>query len=73
MKMKKQTDKPKLLSLFSGCGGLDLGFKMAGYEPVWANDFEHWSCETYKKNFGDHVVEGSNVDIYFTKVLMLTL
>jgi DNA (cytosine-5)-methyltransferase 1 len=68
MKMKKQTDKPKLLSLFSGCGGLDLGFKMAGYEPVWANDFEHWSCETYKKNFGDHVVEGSIVDIDFTKV-----
>lgn len=60
--------KPKLLSLFSGCGGLDLGFLLAGYEIVWANDFEHWSCQTYKRNFGDHIVEGSVEDIDFTKV-----
>ena len=28
----------KVVSLFSGAGGLDLGFKMAGHEIVWAND-----------------------------------
>jgi DNA (cytosine-5)-methyltransferase 1 len=61
-------NKPKLLSLFSGCGGLDLGFLMAGYEIVWANDFDHWSCVTYKRNFGDHIVEGSVEDIDFSKV-----
>lgn len=59
--------KPKVLSLFSGCGGLDLGFKQAGYEIVWANDFEPSSCRTYARNFGPHVVEGSIVDIDFTK------
>lgn len=64
--MNETSRKPKLLSLFSGCGGLDLGFKNAGYDIVWANDFEHWSCETYKRNFGDHIVEGSITDIDFS-------
>lgn len=66
--MKTKQKKPKLLSLFSGCGGLDLGFLQAGYDIVWANDFEHWSCQTYKRNFGDHIHEGSIVDVDFKKV-----
>ena len=28
----------KVVSFFSGCGGLDLGFEQAGFEVVWAND-----------------------------------
>ena len=30
----------KLISLFSGCGGLDLGLIQAGNEIIWANDFD---------------------------------
>ena len=44
--MTKQSKKPKLISLFSGCGGLDLGFKQAGHDVIWANDFEHSACKT---------------------------
>lgn len=41
----------KLLSLFCGCGGLDMGFVQAGYDIVWANDFDKYAIETYKANF----------------------
>lgn len=60
--------KPKLLSLFSGCGGLDLGFVQAGYQVVWANDNMHWACQTYRKNFGDHIYEGSIEDVDFASL-----
>ena len=51
--MKK---KLKIMSLFAGCGGMDLGFLMAehpklAYELVWANDFEKTACKTFEKNF----------------------
>ncbi len=49
--------KPKVCSLFSGCGGMDLGFKLEGFEIIWANDNDHWACETYKRNFGDFILE----------------
>lgn len=48
----------KVASLFSGCGGLDLGFIQAGFEVVWANDFFKEAVETYKLNIGDHIVYG---------------
>ena len=31
---------PKMVSLFSGCGGLDCGFMRAGFNVIWANDFD---------------------------------
>ena len=43
-------DKYKVVGLFSGCGGLDLGFIQSGFEVVWANDFEKDAVKTYKKN-----------------------
>lgn len=46
----------KVVSLFSGAGGLDLGFKMAGHEIIWANDLYEDAVETYKHNLGDHIV-----------------
>jgi len=46
----------KIVSLFSGCGGLDLGFIKAGHTIVWANDFDSDAVLTYKQNIGDHIV-----------------
>ncbi len=46
----------KIVSLFSGAGGLDLGLKNAGHEIIWANDYDLDSCKTYKLNIGNHIV-----------------
>ena len=40
----------RCLSLFSGCGGLDLGFEKAGFEIPVANEFDNTIYETYKLN-----------------------
>lgn len=48
----------KVVSLFSGAGGMDLGFKKAGFDIIWANDFFKEAVETYRKNIGDHIVLG---------------
>ena len=46
----------KIVSLFSGAGGLDLGFQMAGHEIIWANDFYEDAVETYRHNLGEHIL-----------------
>lgn len=45
----------KIVSLFSGAGGLDLGLVNAGHKIVWANDIFEDAVATYKRNIGDHV------------------
>lgn len=47
------------VSAYSGCGGLDLGFTLAGFEPVWANDIDPAAVATYRAVLGDHAVVGS--------------
>jgi len=41
----------KIASFFSGAGGLDRGFENAGFEVVWANEYDKSIWETYEKNF----------------------
>jgi len=60
--------RPKIVSLFSGCGGLDLGFKQEDFEVVWANDNDHWACQTFARNFGKHITESDIADVDFDKV-----
>lgn len=50
--------KFNVVSLFAGIGGLDLGFEFAGFNIVWANDFDKYAVETYKANVGDNIVLG---------------
>lgn len=45
--------RPTVLSMFSGCGGLDLGFAQVGFDIVWANDINHDACLTYRHNIGE--------------------
>ena len=46
------------VSLFSGGGGLDMGFLRAGFEIVWAVDSDKSAVETYRANVGEHIVLG---------------
>ncbi|WP_242836653.1 DNA cytosine methyltransferase [Clostridium sp. BNL1100] len=65
-----------VVSLFSGCGGKDLGFRgdfavfgkhyeRNNFNIIWANDIESHACETYKHNFKHDIVcnDIKNVDI----------
>ena len=45
----------RIVSLFSGAGGLDLGLRRARHEIVWANDIFLDAAATYKSNIGDHI------------------
>lgn len=42
----------KVISFFSGAGGMDLGFVFAGHEIIWSNDFDQYAVETYNNNIG---------------------
>lgn len=57
-----------LVSLFAGCGGLDLGFSFAEFKLLWANDFCKNAVDTYKKNIGDHIVLGDITKIPSTEI-----
>lgn len=56
MKKLESKFKPKVISLFSGCGGLDLAFHKTGYDIAWAVDNNQWAVCTYKKNFNNPIV-----------------
>ena len=59
-RLKRTWEKPpKLISLFSGCGGMDLPFKMAGFEVVWAIDSNKYACETFKNNISRVITHNS--------------
>lgn len=53
-KYLKQKNKMRVVSLFAGCGGLDLGFIKAGHKIVFANDFDKDCQVTYENNIGKH-------------------
>lgn len=74
MNKKNKKKKYSIVSLFSGCGGLDLGFKgnfsflgkkydSRSFEIKWANDFDNKACMTFSKNFNDIIVCGDIVQI----------
>lgn len=42
----------EVVSLFSGCGGTDLGFEKAGHQVIWSNEIDVTACNTYKDNMG---------------------
>ncbi len=50
-----------VISLYSGAGGLDLGFAAAGFEPVWANDIDPVAVATYNAIFEGHAARAGDI------------
>jgi DNA (cytosine-5)-methyltransferase 1 len=55
------------VSAYSGCGGLDLGFAAAGFEPLWANDLDRFAVATHNALLGEKAVAGSIDDVTWPK------
>jgi len=65
---KNTKSKISVTSLFSGCGGMDLGFHKSGFNIKWANDIDNKACETYANNIGDHIEHGDITLIDYSKI-----
>ncbi len=54
----------RTVSLFSGIGGLDLGFLYAGFNIIWANELDKHAVQVYKENIDNNIVEGDILERY---------
>ncbi|MGL5062399.1 MAG: DNA cytosine methyltransferase [Microcoleus sp.] len=50
-----------IISLFAGCGGLDLGFRLAGFNPIWANERDRAIWDTYNFNHPDTILDRRDI------------
>ena len=51
-----------VVSLFSGIGGLDQGFLEAGFDVIWANDFDKYAAKTYCINFPNSMMNLGDIN-----------
>lgn len=51
----------KVISTFSGCGGSSLGYKMAGFEVLWASEFVPAAQDTYRANHPDTILDTKDI------------
>lgn len=51
----------KIVSFFAGAGGLDLGFKKAGFNVIWANEYDKEIWETYEKNHPETILDKRSI------------
>ncbi len=51
----------EIVSFFAGAGGLDLGFQKAGFDVIWANEYDKEIWETYQKNHTQTVLDKRSI------------
>ena len=51
----------KIVSFFAGAGGLDLGFEKAGFDVIWANEYDKEIWETYEKNHKHTILDKRSI------------
>lgn len=61
MSTKYDSEKPTVLSLYSGAGGMDYGFKLAGFETIFANDIDPAAVETFNSLLGSEVAVAGDI------------
>ena len=66
--MMLEVTRPTVISLYSGAGGMDLGFIDAGFDVIWANDADPHAVKTYNANIGEHAVCGDVLSVLMPDV-----
>lgn len=62
-------NKPKIVSIYSGAGGIDIGFEKSGFKTIFATDIWKKACDTLKNNFQDSEVICNDIEkIDFKKI-----
>lgn len=51
----------RIVSLFSGAGGLDKGFEQAGFDIIWANEYDSTIWETFEYNFPNTILDKRSI------------
>lgn len=58
----------KAVSLFSGAGGMDVGFKAAGFDVLAANELDKYACETFRANHPESELIEGDIDTCVEKL-----
>jgi DNA (cytosine-5)-methyltransferase 1 len=60
------------VSLFTGAGGLDIGFGKAGFKTIWANDINADACATFELNHGPDIIRCGEVKGFISEIKKIT-
>lgn len=70
---EREPNAPTVISTFAGCGGSSLGYSMAGFRELLANEWDDNAVQTFKLNFPDvPVIQGDIAKLTVEQVLELT-